>query len=1578
MKFRKTFSSILISIVLTLAVLFAVVAFRVSTRGSSVVESFITSLVPQSDNGLEISIGRVESTLMRSISLKDTRVRAQGLVIADIGNIDVSLNLFNAISLVLGGKVSAVDMTVSDVFIDIADDSLKALQGVIASLSTPKATSPKATGPKATATEGPTKTSKASPLQDMRISVSVRKLDSSASIGNIALALSGANATARFSKGFSLESANLNVPAVYASQIGPEMLIVRDIRLSMDKDLSAEGSIGTVEYGDMARANNLSAIGLLRDDSISFAFYLNDGLFSYSSMEALLDSSTMRLDYLFSERSVSFSLDSQRISLSSEDQDLKLVLSNTALQGLYDGQSSVSVLMAVPGIDANMANSQIALSDMSADIGLSFDRENGMGSMGQLEISKANATLGQESIVPRAELRNLVLDYSYSSQGLEARVRGKASGESTNPYIGDFSTELDVWGQSRDFRSLSSASANLQELKMASIHDSASLSLNLANSGLLKGSFSVKGDLDSSLELDLDRRNLDLKLYLSDFRPQRYSAVYENLLSGQEAITGDTYFDGSAVLSISLTEAFSDSLKALQNANMSHMEAQSAFDIFESARVSVNTALSDVAFGKGGLSGALTLDSTIDSQRIEVGNFAVSTNGLRLSYSGAIDLNQMLPDGRLSLQRASDGSELASIFFSYIKGQKVYEFLLETPLETSTKLQGSLDWENLERIVAQARLDSKFVSEQGLEFNVTINPSPLGISVTGNEVNLEMGLDNGLFSLDGRIQDLTINATEGLAINANSNISGAYNMSEGSFEASLKDLYVKVSDLLSISLGLKVTESSLHLDSLRIGRGGTEVPFDGGLDFTFSGIADLMKGNTESLKGTVDLSAKDKGYIRMSAVDDQYYLDFNFEGLGETGLDARLGILGKRGSGFYASSDLLWGEERESHVLLNALYKGKRISFYNTQGNLGSLELDDIDFNIDFSNMVLEASTSFKNEKMFKTGDLKTQQGTITLGAKVEGLTNSLLQIFAGLDYELVFDLGLSGVSLADGFAISDTQAHLVLHNGLLDIDGNLINGMFDMRENYIDLSIDPSFLFGFKAKGYVGEKLDLMINDLHFPLPVLNQILDVPIVSFEDGYLEGDILMTGTLDNPSFYGMAYCQSLGMGLFYLPDQMLSLKNVSISLLDHTISMTRSSLTGYSNLDGRYFYGDASLEIILNGLGFQSLTIDSNVDPRFPADLWLPLKFGNMDFEIRGDVTGFVQFRMENGRLYLSTDAKATNTLIDFKLPQMPQWFGKGGGAPLDLDIRIETGKNIEFYYPEKDNSFLNFTLSEGENVRLLVQDGKFSTDGGLALKTGQVYYFHNDFIIKEGSVDLSQKKYNVSNTALPFVLNLTAELTDYDANGNKVVIDLILKDATLDNINPRFSSKPTMSQNEILSMLGQSVLSSSSLDSQVSMASIASLAATAADALSRVGVIESNNSYSLSSTIRNSLGLDIFSARSNIISNVIVDALPGELAGRGDTSMLARYLDGTSLFAGKYIGNDLFLRLTLMLKADGNASLSSDVGHFLAKDLILDTEISIDWDNPMGTFTIFTHPQELSVFDILDTIGFSVTKQIQF
>jgi len=51
---------------------------------------------------------------------------------------------------------------------------------------------------------------------------------------------------------------------------------------------------------------------------------------------------------------------------------------------------------------------------------------------------------------------------------------------------------------------------------------------------------------------------------------------------------------------------------------------------------------------------------------------------------------------------------------------------------------------------------------------------------------------------------------------------------------------------------------------------------------------------------------------------------------------------------------------------------------------------------------------------------------------------------------------------------------------------------------------------------------------------------------------------------------------------------------------------------------------------------------------------------------------------------------------------------------------------------------------------------------------------------------------------------------------------------------------------------------------------------------------------------------------------------------------------------------------------------------FLASDLRIDTELSVEWTNPLATFSFFTQPEELSVFDLFDTMGFSITKRFEF
>ena len=169
----------------------------------------------------------------------------------------------------------------------------------------------------------------------------------------------------------------------------------------------------------------------------------------------------------------------------------------------------------------------------------------------------------------------------------------------------------------------------------------------------------------------------------------------------------------------------------------------------------------------------------------------------------------------------------------------------------------------------------------------------------------------------------------------------------------------------------------------------------------------------------------------------------------------------------------------------------------------------------------------------------------------------------------------------------------------------------------------------------------------------------------------------------------------------------------------------------------------------------------------------------------------------------------------------------------------------------------------------------------------------------------------------------------------------------------------------------------SSLPSRdLSVSSMVSIVSASVDILSRIGLISSQNDDTLEQSIRSSLALDTFSLHTNIIENLIFDTVSYAASNiENDVlSPMARYLDGTTLYLGKYLSPELYLEG--MVHLDAEKSWTETKHTFLADDLNLDIEISLEWDNPLALFTIFTQPQNITLYDFLDSFGFGVSKRI--
>ena len=179
-----------------------------------------------------------------------------------------------------------------------------------------------------------------------------------------------------------------------------------------------------------------------------------------------------------------------------------------------------------------------------------------------------------------------------------------------------------------------------------------------------------------------------------------------------------------------------------------------------------------------------------------------------------------------------------------------------------------------------------------------------------------------------------------------------------------------------------------------------------------------------------------------------------------------------------------------------------------------------------------------------------------------------------------------------------------------------------------------------------------------------------------------------------------------------------------------------------------------------------------------------------------------------------------------------------------------------------------------------------------------------------------------------------------------------------------------------MEILGQSILPSSTYGT-VSVGSVTQLVTEGIDILGRLGIVTTSNPVSgMNQSLKEFFGVDSFSLHSNIVNNILSDTISSSFTDNYSTySPMARYLDGTTLNIGKYLSSNFYLQGMIHLSANKNAK---DKYTFISDDLVLDTEFSLEWMNPAFKITFTTSPSYFSLYSIMDTFRFSISKTINF
>ena len=586
---------------------------------------------------------------------------------------------------------------------------------------------------------------------------------------------------------------------------------------------------------------------------------------------------------------------------------------------------------------------------------------------------------------------------------------------------------------------------------------------------------------------------------------------------------------------------------------------------------------------------------------------------------------------------------------------------------------------------------------------------------------------------------------------------------------------------------------------------------------------------------------------------------------------------------------------------------------FDVNGILGRRPLES---NFSFAANFSPISTWFDLEKAFNAFSGKITARHLKYGITGEPQT-----------FEFVF-------SLAD----ADNNKTLYVSGG----PRNMLRMQFDQDGNFFAGLSSPFPVRGSVIGSIRDKTINARCSDFYVDLEELFKFLPEDRgINISGGYMNGYVEVKGSITDPEFFGAARCSSVRMQIpEFISDDIRPIPfNANINgneILAGPVDATVGN--GAGTVSGRFLF-DRWIPNIFS------------IDVDVPAKTPIPFDFDIVGFTATGSASGNLIVSMENLILDVSGDININNTRMGYYYDE--DAINKTTGSFKDLfihvttDINVTTGPIVEFLYPSTLIPLLRANPYNGTKIHVSADTmaQQYSITGDVRIRSGEIFYFERSFYIRSGTLVLRENE-------LRFDPRLTARAEVRDRNDDgPVTISMLADNAPLLSFDARFESTPSLSQTEIFAMMGQSI-TGSQYDEDTGSIQRAFLSSTS-DLLAQFTVVRQ-----IERQIRNFMRLDMFSVRTQALQNAIFMA-----AGLTQTPVdriggVGNYFDNTTLFGGKYIGQDLFIQGMLSMQYDENKATMGG--------LTLRPDIGIELQNPLFSIRwdfIPTHPENWYIND---------------
>ncbi|MCL2271570.1 MAG: translocation/assembly module TamB [Treponema sp.] len=577
-------------------------------------------------------------------------------------------------------------------------------------------------------------------------------------------------------------------------------------------------------------------------------------------------------------------------------------------------------------------------------------------------------------------------------------------------------------------------------------------------------------------------------------------------------------------------------------------------------------------------------------------------------------------------------------------------------------------------------------------------------------------------------------------------------------------------------------------------------------------------------------------------------------------------------------------------------------------------------------------------ETFFPEFYVNTREGTGRISADISGYAGNRA-LNADMHINAIFEKIDSWLNIKNAFNSFDGTLQfnnfvfgsINRENVLFTFSGNddlisFSDRMTDMirlemdREGNFFLSLsDPAPVRGSFAGVFKKGHIDAYCNNYFIDLDSLWNIAMPPIKDFNitGGFVSGKMNFKGPFWNPEFSGTGTAASVNMNV---PNY------VSEDIRSVPFQITAQ---GYEMTFGPVIISSGTGSATVNGwFGFENwVPRNIGLNINIPGETSIPYNIKIASFHADGNTSGKLNLNLDTNNNFLEITGALVmnNTEMNVNMDEISSRAESEFGDEKKLNVvaalTITTGSMVEFFWPNKHSPILRANPEMGTTFKISseTESGHYSLVSDIKIRTGELFYFDRNFFIRQGTMTFREDELKFDP-----MISARAEIRDQSDTG-PVTISLIIDNQPLRSFVPRFESSPGLTQLEIYSILGQNFNNIQDGNNDTTQRF---LLASSADIFTQFfanSEVLSQILYfrQIERSLRKFLNLDMLSIRTRLIQNAVVSTSSAmfNLSPIDRIGSVGNYIDNTTVFIGKYVGQDMFVQSTVKLKYDENSVL---------------------------------------------------------